>query len=157
METEIEPLTSVVLELAAKPESDIITKHCWKAAIWNKPQSYVSLFAVLFSLTVFSHKALWKEEKDHLLKWNLRSDGLELVEGEHSGMHPRGGGGDDRPGGGSGEEKGCTKSPLTPLGCGQSGWRPPMLSNCERFDWFNPLKRFKLLPVFPQISRLSSA
>lgn len=95
METEIEPLTSVVLELAAKPESDIITKHCWKAAIGNKPQPYVSLLAVLFSLTVFSHKALWKEEKDHLLKWNLRSDGLELVEGEQSGMHPRGGGGTD--------------------------------------------------------------
>lgn len=93
MEAETEPLTSVVLELEAKPESDIITKHCWKAAIWNKPQSYVSLFAVLFSLTVFSHKALWKEEKDHLLKWNLRSDGLELVEGEQGGIHPRGGGG----------------------------------------------------------------
>lgn len=106
MEAEIEPLTSVVLELAVKPESDIITKHCWKAAIRNKPQSYVSLFAVLFSLTVFSHKALWKEEKDHLLKWNLRSDGLELVEGERSSVHPMGGEGDDGPGGGGEGEVG---------------------------------------------------
>lgn len=115
----IEPLTSVVLELAAKPESDIITKHCWTAAIWNKPQSYVSLFAVLFSLTVFSHKALWKEEKDHLLKWNLRSDGLELVEGEQSNVHPRGSGGTTDLGGGDGGERGCVQTPLTPLAVGR--------------------------------------
>lgn len=33
MKVEKESLASVVLELAVKPESDTITKHCWKAAI----------------------------------------------------------------------------------------------------------------------------
>lgn len=114
-------------------------------------QSNSSPFAVVFFFAKVSHKGVWKEEEDHLLKWNLRSDGWELVEGERRSTHPRGGGWWTRGGrgvlGGRGE---FTKIPTHTSCCGWRGWRPPMLSDLT--IWLiQTSKVLKLVPVFPQI------
>lgn len=93
-----------------KPKQWIGSDHYWYENIGHNAQPYFSQLAVLFPLTTLSHKAVWKEEEDHLLKWNLRSDGWELVEGE---LHPRGGEGGEAGWGGV-----SAKSPLTPLAVG---------------------------------------
>lgn len=100
----------------------------WHQPTPNKTQSYVSPSVVLFSVAKFSHKGVWKEEEDHLLKWNLRSDGWEPVEGELCSMHPRGGGGWTR--GVVGQGRVFWISTHTSH-CGWRGWRPPMLSDLE--------------------------
>lgn len=92
MAADMVPLAAIVLVSVSKLGSQIGTKHYWYQKVWNNTQSYFSPFAVLFSVAKFSHKGVWKEEEDHLLKWNLRSDGWELVEGERSSIHPREGG-----------------------------------------------------------------
>lgn len=91
-----------------KPKQWIGSDHYRYENIGNNAQPYFSQLAVLFPLTTFSHKTVWKEEEDHLLKWNLRSDGWELVEGE---LHPG-------EGGGAGWGGASAKSPLTPLAVG---------------------------------------
>lgn len=77
----------------------------WKH--WKQCSAILFTVGRLVPPTTFSQKAVWKEEEDHLLKWNLRSDGWELVEGE---PHPRGGEG--------GRGGVSAKSPLTPLAVG---------------------------------------
>lgn len=94
----------------------------------------------------FSHKGVWKEEKDHLLKWNLRSDGWELVEGERSSAHPRGGGWWTG-GGGRGES---SLNPHSHLSLWVEGMQTSHAVRLRKCDWFGP-KCFKLLPVFPRI------
>lgn len=114
MAADIMPLAAIVVVSVLKLRSHTGSKHYWYQKVWNNTQSYFPPFVVLFSSAKFSHKGVWKEEEDHLLKWNLRSDGWELVEGERSSIHPRGGGW-WRKGGRAGE---FTKSPLTPLSVG---------------------------------------
>ena len=141
MEGELVPLTSIVeVSVPEFTKRLLVSKH-FKTI--PSPPFHPSLSCS--PLPNFSHKGVWKEEEDHLLKWNLRSDGWELVEGERSSAHPRGGGW--WTGGGGGES---SLNPHSHLSLWVEGMQTSHAVQLRKCDWFSP-KCFKLLPVFPQI------